>query len=341
MPAKYSITRHPRYTALLAVVLIATVFVFSQGSSNVESYFSRGDSLKWRIIEEDERYDKLLIDREAMVRKWGPTPALVEAFPPRDDFYTLWDFFIPAFQCPHRVERVGVLGDGGKWVCGLDRIARQKECVIYSFGVNNESSFEAELLRRAPGCQVWGYDFSVPSFGPEITAVPALRDRSHFHAWALGEVDNHGPGVYPPTYSLSTLMALNGHQFIDILKVDIEGAEFTALSSFLSVQTAMQGTEPHNPHAPPSSPNNAAHPAAPLPIGQMQIEIHARSDTGYSTFAPFKSWWESLERAGLRPFFTEPNLVYVNLIRGARPDLAEYSFMNIRGHHALVSDDYL
>ena len=44
------------------------------------------------------------------------------------------DFFIPAFQCPHRVERVGTLGDGGKWVCGLDRVAKQDKCVIYSFG---------------------------------------------------------------------------------------------------------------------------------------------------------------------------------------------------------------
>ena len=46
------------------------------------------------------------------------------------------DFFTPAFQCPHRVERVGTLGDGGKWTCGLDRVAKQKQCVIYSFGLS-------------------------------------------------------------------------------------------------------------------------------------------------------------------------------------------------------------
>jgi len=45
------------------------------------------------------------------------------------------DFFIPAFQCPHLVERIGTLGDGGKWVCGLDRVAKQDKCVIYSFGI--------------------------------------------------------------------------------------------------------------------------------------------------------------------------------------------------------------
>jgi hypothetical protein len=45
------------------------------------------------------------------------------------------DFFIPAFRCPHLVERIGTLGDGGKWVCGVDRVAKQDKCVIYSFGM--------------------------------------------------------------------------------------------------------------------------------------------------------------------------------------------------------------
>jgi hypothetical protein len=54
------------------------------------------------------------------------------------------DFFIPAFACPHRVRRVGTLGDGGKWVCGLERIAEQPSCVIYSVG--------APLMSRASLC---------------------------------------------------------------------------------------------------------------------------------------------------------------------------------------------
>lgn len=98
-------------------------------------------------------------------------------------FFDIGDFFIPSFQCPHRVERVGVLGDGGKWVCGVERLATQEKCVVYSFGaffllsrstkwptvetrytgINGESSFEASLLERAPGCEVWGYDFTVNS----------------------------------------------------------------------------------------------------------------------------------------------------------------------------------
>ena len=112
------------------------------------------------------------------------------------------DFFTAAFQCPHRVGRVGTLRDGGKWVCGLDRVASQKQCVIYSFGlsistlsmqqwfdrmpiptrytnltgINGESSFERDLL-RAPGCEAWGYDYSVGG-----VRVPCLL------SWALPDL---------------------------------------------------------------------------------------------------------------------------------------------------------
>ncbi|KAH9069382.1 hypothetical protein EDB83DRAFT_474598 [Lactarius deliciosus] len=40
-----------------------------------------------------------------------------------------------------------------------------------------------------------------------------------------------------------------------------------------------------------------------------------------------------LDAAGLRPFWTEPNLVYINIVRVALPELAEYTFINIRGNH--------
>jgi hypothetical protein len=34
-------------------------------------------------------------------------------------------------------------------------------CLCYLTGINGESSFERDLVRRAPGCEVWGYDYSV------------------------------------------------------------------------------------------------------------------------------------------------------------------------------------
>ncbi|KAH8077513.1 methyltransferase domain-containing protein [Cristinia sonorae] len=338
-----AVARHPRYSVVLVFLLALITFLLlpqssyhaiklahNEGPSSLVSdpvdYFRNRASLRplQAILQEQEELYKFHLQRrEGLVKKYGPTAAQVEAFPSNGQFYTLWDFFLPAFQCPHRVERIGNLGDGGKWMCGFDRVARQRDCVIYSFGLNGEVSFEAELLSRAPNCQIWGYDFSVSSIGSDIEHGfdrdnRSLASRAHFKPYALTGTDEHAST--PPKWTLKSLLQANGHKFIDVLKIDIESWEFEALEPFV---------------------REYIHSGEPLPVGQMQIEIHATESSGYGTFEKFRQWWEELEKAGLRPFWTEPNMVYMNIIRGARPDLVEYSFMNIRGEHALVSDKWI
>ncbi|KAI0047900.1 hypothetical protein FA95DRAFT_1518257 [Auriscalpium vulgare] len=315
----------PTLFLLVSIVLTVTYFLSRseqpwEGARFYRDSALHGVSLRNFVKHEESRYNDFLKDRAALVKKLGPTEKDVIAFPEGYHLYTLWDFFLPAFPCPHRVERIGTMGDGGKWVCGMERIEKKDKCVIYSFGVNGESSFEADLLKRNPGCEVWGYDYSVNAFGPEIDQVPELKQRSHFFAWALGGEDKHGANDEIKFYTLQSLMKLNGHDFIDILKIDIEGAEFDSMTALVnSYKTS-------NPFG-----------ETLLPFGQLQLEIHARE--GHEDFPYFVNWWRELEAAGLRPFWTEPNLVYINLVRGVKPELAEYSFMNIRGNHALISDD--
>jgi len=344
-------SRHPRYAILLFAILLTLLYILSSPNDRGEvaevavksdvnsSDFIRQDyakpmSLKDVLRKEEGYYQEMVEERKKAIVKWeANTKASMQGFPEpvgSPPFYTLWDFFLPAFQCPHRVERIGIMGDGGKYACGFDRVVKQKECVIYTFGVNGESSFEASLLTRAPHCQVWGYDFSVDRFGPEIDTVPSLKSRSHFFAYGLGPLDETKTISLPwddhaqiEFYSLQSLMAKNGHTFIDVLKIDIEGGEFESLESFID-------NIPRHPHGSGE---------VVLPVGQIQLEIHARAD-GYEQFPKFKKWFEKLEAAGLRPFYNEPNLVYINLVRGSKPDLVEYSFMNIRGEHALTSDHY-
>ncbi|KAN0138455.1 hypothetical protein V8E53_003918 [Lactarius tabidus] len=79
-------------------------------------------------------------------------------------------------------------------------------------------------------------------------------------------------------------MDLNGHTFIDILKVDIEGGEFDVLTTLLTANAERDV----------------------LPVGQLQFEIHARD--GRENFEYFARWW--------------------------------YSFVNIRGDHALVNEAF-
>lgn len=71
-----------------------------------------------------------------------------------------------------------------------------------------------------------------------------------------------------------------GHNFIDILKVDIESSEFSTLTSMIKPYVARNET---------------------LPFGQLQIELHLWG----KSFEEFYGWWDLLEQAGLRPFWTE------------------------------------
>lgn len=117
--------------------------------------------LEVQLAYQEEQYQDYLKDRQGLIKKWGPTINDVQTFPHNGQFYTMWDFFVPAFSCPFPVTRTGQLGDGGKFVCGLDRVIKRPNCLIYSLGVEGDSSFEAEILRRSETCTMYGYDFSV------------------------------------------------------------------------------------------------------------------------------------------------------------------------------------
>lgn len=200
--------------------------------------------------------------------------------------YTLWDFFPATFTCPHDIQRVGRLGDGGKWVCGMSLYEARTaptigdmghpETIIYSFGVNDESTFEAEMLGRIPSARIWAFDFSVRSFGPQLD--PSHQSRAHFSQVGIGAVDE--PTRVPPFFTLQSLMKRNSHTYIDILKIDVEGSEYTALDSFMDACDREFG--------------------GVMPVGQVMIELHLFEDQVVD-FERFSKWWERLEGFGMRP----------------------------------------
>ncbi|KDQ49958.1 hypothetical protein JAAARDRAFT_42446 [Jaapia argillacea MUCL 33604] len=321
--ASLVLSRHPRYALLIFLVLMGTLYMLA--SDKIPEYEGYGvneskkplgydPDLGVRVQRAERVYQKMLKNREALVDKFGPNPNDVVNFPPdREPWpaYTVWDFFPPSFNCPHEVERIGAMGDGGKWICGLSRLTDKPDCIIYSIGVNYESSFEAEVLERTKHCQIWGYDFTTESFGPQIPRL--LRSRAHFKPWGLGTKDAHGSGDVQKMYTLESLMKMNGHTHIDILKVDMESGEFDTLTAIVKPYLTSE---------------------LPLPFGQLQLEIHLWG----KSFAEFKQWWEMLEEAGLRPFFTEPNMVYQNYNRDGSPELSEYTYLNIKGNNIFISD---
>jgi hypothetical protein len=214
----------------------------------------------------------------------------------------LWvDPFRDFYRCPGIVEKLGNMGDGGKWVCGVENLLQRPDCVVYSFGSNGDTSFEKAILERT-ACSVWTFDPTLSEARrAKVTAVPGLN----FTAVGLSDKDGSlelRKGEVFPVRTLQTLMQERGHTWIDVLKVDIEGAEWPVLDAFIEA-------------------------GRPLPATQAQIEFHLRNvNAAVGTLS-------GLTKLGMRAFHVEENNYCGNCPRR----LYEFSLMHVDSRGAVVT----
>jgi FkbM family methyltransferase len=161
--------------------------------------------------------------------------------------------------------------DYGGWTiapAGLD-----SSSTIYSFGLGNDVSFDLALMKRF-GCKVHGFDPSPPV--AQWIGTQSLPADYLFHEYGLGARDGEisffapspGSGMFStsnrhrhvgntevrlPVRRLSTIAAALESSCIDVLKMDIEGAEYDLLPSIVQ---------------------------CPVPIKQLLIEFHHRAGIG-------------------------------------------------------------
>ncbi|KAJ7268194.1 methyltransferase domain-containing protein [Mycena haematopus] len=334
-----ALAQHWRWLAISGTVLLAcTVYLFSRDThpplkieyqdlltnTNVHNCTVPielgGTSRLARTLEENERrYQKMLLERKKIIAKDGGMG--LSAFGPKHILRDLlWDFFIPAFSCPHPMYRVGTLAEGGRWVCGVERVLHDRpNCLIYSLNHKTPlySSFEENMLERSPGCQIHAFDAHITE---DVTSKwpwgetndldkELLKPRVHFNRFSIAD----------PTAekyrSLQSTMRTFGHEWIDILKLDLGGAEFATLLSII-----------------------AENQDEPLPFGQLILTVSIGLSHQMRTVGQFNDWFTRLECAGLRPYYFEVSMMDVNNRRN-EPSLVYWSFMNIRGRHALVDDE--
>jgi hypothetical protein len=127
-------------------------------------------------------------------------------------FHSNWE---PNFHCS-LAERVGNMGDGGKWVCDLSRL-ESMPCLVYSIGSDGEYSFEIHLKKAMPQCEIHMFDKDIHECPRKICTC---------HQTIVGD------GLAPGTKSFHMLKAELNHtkRMIDILKMDIESGEYTFLT---------------------------------------------------------------------------------------------------------------
>jgi len=276
----------------------------------------------------------------------------------------IWDLYPPDASCP-ALERVGSVGDGGKWICDVGYFAPQhqasasagpaalsgKSCVVFSYGVETDSSFEEALL-EGTRCKVFAFDptvggiasgrgyantlfvdsHGIPLPNTSDTVVQPVAERSvFFEKVALGktsggagpnpalkarskpgsgkengkEDDGEAPHMHLLSETLLDGMRRHKVQFVDILKVDVEGGEWEALEPLLDL---------------------CADGAAPPVFGQLLVELH------YHTAPELQRLFDQLRSCGFLNVNREVNVqpcINSNLCLAA-----EYTFIHPAAYYA-------
>lgn len=209
----------------------------------------------------------------------------------------------PSFSSEIKAPHV-VLGDEGtEWCVAPQGI--NASSVVYSLGVGSNISFDEALIRRF-GCVVHAFD-------PTPASMRAMAARSlpeGFKFIPLGVANYDGVATFEPpanpshvSYRITsrepqaafpslevrripTLMRQLGHSRIDLLKMDVEGAEYAVIQDILETK---------------------------VDIGQMCIEFHLRREG--DTWSTIRKTMHSLHAQGWRIFYVSPSGFEISLIR--------------------------
>ena len=163
--------------------------------------------------------------------------------------YPQWRFRPPRLQTVRPLERFG--SEYGGYF--LDSSLLPSKPVIYSLGVGEDVSFDVALIERCR-CTVHAFD-PTPRVASWVKSQ-LLPPEFVFHPMGIADFDGVTDFYLPPRpdfishslvqarqYSdrcirvpvarLSTVMSQMGHTHIDVLKMDIEGAEYAVLADIV------------------------------------------------------------------------------------------------------------
>lgn len=157
----------------------------------------------------------------------------------------------PEYNNRNNLEFLG--SEYGGW--GLDTRMIDKDSIIYGIGVGEDLTFDLALISRV-GCNVFAFDptpiavqwvarqdlpeqlkfypIGIASADGEVTfQIPPVEGWHSYSLTAEKDAGIHGE-VSCPVKRLASLMAMLGHQKIDVLKMDIEGFEYQVIDDVIA-----------------------------------------------------------------------------------------------------------
>ncbi len=159
------------------------------------------------------------------------------------------DFF-PTLDLKITSQRLG--SDYGGWNVLLDKL--DKNSVIYSFGVGEDISFDLSLIKHL-NAKIYAFDptpksiewvkrqtlpdnfqlleFGIASFDGEISFNPPINP-DHVSHTILDRPDTSKNSIVVPVKRYETIIKELGHTEIDLLKMDIEGAEYEVIDDIIA-----------------------------------------------------------------------------------------------------------
>ena len=146
-----------------------------------------------------------------------------------------FDYLPPAWAAP--TVRYGPPGDASKLLLDVSALRESSApCIIYSLGGNMQTEFEEAML-LSTACRVNTFDCTVSEdlMANAIARAPQSKGRFFFFPFCVGVQGTAAviKGKTTTLRSVSSIMGELGHSRLDLLKMDVEGGEHTALPAFV------------------------------------------------------------------------------------------------------------
>jgi len=191
-----------------------------------------------------------------------------------------FNFFLSKrhFACENNL-RLGNLLDGGWDICLAEPYRPKPPCLVYSFGINNDFSFDDAVSAS--------FNCTVRCFDPSMTANDHRRSANvWFYKTGIGgENTVNGNGWKLQTLSTIIKSMNDSDVIIDYLKMDVEGSEWPSLTKML-----LEGTLSK--------------------VKQFGIELHIGAADTKSLFSIYNTL-KKLEDQGFRRWYYSLNLYHV------------------------------